>query len=125
MKDKSKLAAAAESLLRAMLDYRNSGLHINTLVAVHSEYAIPDVLRALAAFKPQDLASLLRAQLKESDIIVRSTAADLLGELPSSEENTRALAAAWPQASNDALNDAALSPRRSRQAKDRRGERID
>ncbi|HET7158366.1 MAG TPA: HEAT repeat domain-containing protein, partial [Burkholderiales bacterium] len=48
--NKSELAATAQSLLRALLDYRNSGLTINTLVAVHSEYAIPDVLRALAAF---------------------------------------------------------------------------
>jgi cyclophilin family peptidyl-prolyl cis-trans isomerase len=67
------------------------------------------VLRALAAYKPEDLATLLRAQLNESDIIVRSTAADLLGDLPPSEESTRALAAAWPQATKDDLNDAALS----------------
>jgi cyclophilin family peptidyl-prolyl cis-trans isomerase len=67
------------------------------------------VLRALAAFKPQDLATVARAQLSESDIIVRGTAADLLSDLPPSDENTRALAAAWPQAANDALNDAALS----------------
>ena len=107
--NKSELAATAQNLLRAMLDYRNSGLNINTLVAVHSEYAIPDVLRALAAFKPQDLASVARAQLNESDAIIRSTAADLLGDLPPSEENTRALVAAWPQAANDTLNDAALS----------------
>ena len=107
--NKAALAATAQSLLRAMLDYRNSGLTINTLVAVHSEYAIPDVLRALAAFKPQDLASVARAHLNDSDIIVRGTAADLLGDLPPSEENTRALAAAWPQTANDSLNDAALS----------------
>jgi len=107
--NKSELAATAQNLLRAMLDYRNSGLTINTLVAVHSEYAIPDVLRALAAFKPDDMASVARAQLNESDTIIRSTAADLLGDLPPSEENTRALIAAWPQAANDTLNDAALS----------------
>jgi cyclophilin family peptidyl-prolyl cis-trans isomerase/HEAT repeat protein len=107
--NKSALAATAENLLLAMLDYRNSGLNINTLVAVHSEYAIPDVLRALAAFKPQDLASITRAQLSESDVIIRGTAADLLGDLPPSGENTRALVAAWPQAANDTLNDAALS----------------
>jgi len=107
--NKAALAATAQSLLRAMLDYRNSGLTINTLVAVHSEYAIPDVLRSLAAFKPQDLASVLIAQLKESDVIIRGAAADLLGDLPPSDEITRALAAAWPQAANDTLNDAALS----------------
>ena len=109
VKNRSELATTAQSLLRAMLDYRNSGLTINTLVAVHSEYAIPDVLRALAAFKPADLATVARAQLNDSDVVVRGTAADLLGELPPSEENTRALAAAWPQAANDVLNDAALS----------------
>jgi len=109
VKNKAELARTAETLLRAMLDYRNSGLTINTLVAVHSEYAIPDVLRSLAAFKSEGLATLLRAQLNESDVIVRSTAADLLGDLPPSEETTRALAAAWPQATKDALNDAALS----------------
>jgi cyclophilin family peptidyl-prolyl cis-trans isomerase len=67
------------------------------------------VLRALAAFKPQDLASVAIGQLRESDVIIRGTAADLLGDLPPSEEITRALAAAWPQAANDTLNDAALS----------------
>ncbi|HET6978316.1 MAG TPA: peptidylprolyl isomerase [Pyrinomonadaceae bacterium] len=107
--NKSELAATAQTLLRAMLDYRNSGLTINTLVAVHSEYAIPDVLRALAAFKPADLGTVAQAQLKESDVIVRGTAADLLGDLPPSEEITHALAAAWPQTANDSLNDAALS----------------
>ena len=109
VENKAELANTAQTLLRALLDYRNSGLTINTLVAVHSEYAIPDVLRALAAFKPPDLATVTRAHLKESDVIVRGTAADLLGDLPPSEENTRALAAAWPQATNDTLNDAALS----------------
>jgi cyclophilin family peptidyl-prolyl cis-trans isomerase len=109
VRNKGELATAAQSLLRAMLDYRNSGLTINTLVAVHSEYAIPDVLRALAAFKPPDLGTVAQAQLKESDVIVRGTAADLLGDLPPSEEIMAALAAAWPQAANDVLNDAALS----------------
>src|ERR1044072_8236459 len=98
VKNKAELATAAQSLLRAMLDYRNSGLTINPLVAVHSEYAIPDVLRALAAFKPPDLASVAISQLKENDVIIRSTAADLLGDLPPSEENANALATAWPQA---------------------------
>ena len=107
--NKAEVATLAQLLLRAMLDYRNSGLTINTLVAVHSEYAIPDVLRALAAFKPQDIAAVASSQLKDSDVIVRGTAADLLGDLPPSEEITRALAAAWPQAANDTLNDAALS----------------
>jgi cyclophilin family peptidyl-prolyl cis-trans isomerase/HEAT repeat protein len=109
VKNKAELAATAQSLLRAMLDYRNSGLTINTLVAVHSEVAIPDVLNALAAFKPADMGTVAQAHLKESDVIIRGTAADLLADLPPSEEITRALGAAWPQASSDTLNDAALS----------------
>ena len=107
--NKAQLAAQAQALLRAMLDYRNSGLTINTLVAVHSEYAIPDVLRALAAFKPQDLGTVAQAQLKESDITIQEAAASILGDLSPSEENTRALAAAWPQAANNDSNDAALA----------------
>lgn len=107
--NKIHLADIAQTLLRAMLDYRNSGLNINTLVAVHSERAIPDVLRALAAFKPRDLADVARAHLKDSDVIVRGTAADLLGDLPPSEENSRALVEAWAGTATDTLNDAALS----------------
>ena len=107
--NKAELAAAAQALLRAMLDYRNSGLTINTLVAVHTEYAVPDVLRALAAFKPEDLGAVARAHLKESDITIQETAASILGDMPPSEENTSALVAAWPQAANAASNDAALA----------------
>ena len=108
--NKAQLADAAQTLLRAMLDYRNSGLTINTLVAVHSEYAIPDVLRALAAFKPKDMATVAQAHLKESDVTIQETAAGILDDLPPSEENTRALAAAWPEAAaNVSSNDAALA----------------
>ncbi len=109
VKNKPELASSAESLLRAMLNYRNSGVKVNTLVAVHSEYAVPDVLRALAAFKPKDLSELLVKHLDESDVIVRGTAADLLGDLPPSEQHTRALAAALARTPSDPLNDAALS----------------
>ncbi|HEY6046067.1 MAG TPA: peptidylprolyl isomerase, partial [Pyrinomonadaceae bacterium] len=109
-KDRIALVHAAEDLLRAMIDYRNSGLTINTLVAVHSEYAMPDVLHAFAKFKTKDLAEVLRAQLKESDVIVRGAAADLLGELPPDTSSETALIAALPVALSDKdLNDAALS----------------
>ena len=102
--------AQAEDLLRAMLDYRNSGINTNTLVAVHSEYAIPDVLQAYAAFKTKDLAEVARKHLKESDVVIRATAAGLLGDLPPDETNASALIAALPVALADAqLNDAALA----------------
>lgn len=108
--DNKRLRSQAQDILRAMLDYRNSGININTLVAVHSEYAIPDVLRAYAAFKPKDLAEVLVKHLKESDVIIRATAAELLGELPPGETNTQALVAALPVALADKeFDDAALA----------------
>ncbi len=108
-RDKAQWSEQAQDILRAMLDYRNSGITINTLVAVHSEYAIPDVLRALAAFKPKDLNSLLIAHLEETDVVVRATAAELLGELPPDELNTSALSKVLSLAIADKENDAALA----------------
>lgn len=107
--DSSQKAVAAD-LLHAMLDYRNSGIRINTLVAVHSEYAIPDVLQAYAAFKTTDLAEVARKHLNETDVIIRATAAGLLGELPPDETNSAALINALAVALADKqLNDAALA----------------
>ncbi|HEY2964316.1 MAG TPA: peptidylprolyl isomerase [Pyrinomonadaceae bacterium] len=94
---KPQLMTDAEARLRKMLAYRNS------------DSAMPDVLRALAALKPKDLQQVLIAHLQAPDVIVRGTAADLLGDLPPSTEITQALIAAWPRTTKDSLNDAALS----------------
>lgn len=107
--NKAELMQTTESYLRAMLDYKNSDVKINSLLPLHTEYGVPDVLRAYATHKPKDLFNVLRAHLEESDVIVRGTAADLLGDLAPSEEITRALIAALPRALKDDLNDAALS----------------
>src|SRR5258706_7851778 len=67
-------------------------------------------MRAYAAFKPDDLSARLKWQLKSSDVIVRATAAELLGELTADEANTLALIAALPVALRDRdLSDAALA----------------
>ncbi len=71
--------------------------------------AQPDVLRALASFKGNDLGEVLRKQLSSADVIVRATAAELLNDLPPDETNTRALAEALPAAMRDEMNDAALA----------------
>jgi cyclophilin family peptidyl-prolyl cis-trans isomerase/HEAT repeat protein len=72
--------------------------------------ALPDVMRAYAPFKPTDLAARIIGQLGNPDVIVRATAAELIGDHPSSETNTRALIAALPKALQDKdLNDAALA----------------
>ncbi|HSP62221.1 MAG TPA: HEAT repeat domain-containing protein, partial [Pyrinomonadaceae bacterium] len=72
--------------------------------------ALPDFLRAYSVLKPVDLATVLQKHLENHDVIVRATAAELIGEQPSSEANTRALVAALPIALRDKdLNDAALA----------------
>jgi cyclophilin family peptidyl-prolyl cis-trans isomerase/HEAT repeat protein len=106
VKNKAELAASAESHLRSLLEHRNTA---KVPANLHIEYAIPDVLRAFAAFKPKNLAQVLFKHLNDPDVIVRGTAADLLGDLPPSEENTRALISALSLTENDPLNDAALS----------------
>jgi cyclophilin family peptidyl-prolyl cis-trans isomerase/HEAT repeat protein len=105
---RKEFAVQAEALIRAMLDYDNGG--VKPKAGQHPEYAEPDLLRALAAFKPSDLAGVLRAHLNDSDAVVRSTAAELLGELPSDKTTSAALVAALPKALEDKqMNDAALS----------------
>jgi cyclophilin family peptidyl-prolyl cis-trans isomerase len=71
--------------------------------------ALPDVMRALAAFKPANLGELMRAKLSADDFIVRSTAADIIGDLEPDAASARALASALPRALAEKNNDAALS----------------
>jgi cyclophilin family peptidyl-prolyl cis-trans isomerase/HEAT repeat protein len=67
-------------------------------------------LQAYAAFKPPDMEGVLRDHLRQEDVIVRATAAELLGDQPPSEANTHALVSALPRALKDRdLNDAALA----------------
>jgi cyclophilin family peptidyl-prolyl cis-trans isomerase/HEAT repeat protein len=107
---KAEMAATAESTLRGMLLYRLSPAgKTKDFAAYKPEITASDVLRAFAAFKPKDLADVLLKHFDDPDVIVRGTAADLLGDLPPSEANTRALTAALPRTENDPLNDAALS----------------
>jgi cyclophilin family peptidyl-prolyl cis-trans isomerase/HEAT repeat protein len=72
--------------------------------------ALPDILQAYSSFKPADISELARSQLGVSDVILRSTAAEILGNQPPNEANTKALAEALPRALRDRdLNDAALA----------------
>lgn len=92
------LQADAQITLRSWLDDPNLPAQ-----------ATPDVLRALAAFKANDLAPVLRKQMSAKDVIVRATAAELLGELQPDEATARVLAESLPVAARDELNDAVLS----------------
>jgi cyclophilin family peptidyl-prolyl cis-trans isomerase/HEAT repeat protein len=74
------------------------------------ELAVPDFLRAYAVVKPGDLEDILRQRLKDHDVIVRATSAELLAEQPPNEANAKVLIAALPAALRDQdLNDAALA----------------
>ena len=108
--NKAELAAIAESTLRGMLLYRLSPpSKASDFVPKNSEITASDVLRAFAAFKPKDLGEILLKHLNDPDVIVRGTAAELLGELPPSEQKTQALIAAFLRSAKDPLNDATLS----------------
>jgi cyclophilin family peptidyl-prolyl cis-trans isomerase/HEAT repeat protein len=72
--------------------------------------AVPNILNAYAVFKPKDLAEVLTDHLTHPDVIVRATAAELLGELPPDEANGRAfIRALFPALRDKELNDAALA----------------
>jgi cyclophilin family peptidyl-prolyl cis-trans isomerase/HEAT repeat protein len=102
----NELKDRAVWILRDLLDNNSGSLAVNK--DFHA-YAIPDALRSIARFKPDDLGALALRYLSHEDVVVRSTAADLIGDLPPSEANTRALTSAFAKTKNDRLNDAALS----------------
>jgi cyclophilin family peptidyl-prolyl cis-trans isomerase/HEAT repeat protein len=91
--------AAAEAALRFLREHLPSAPPL----------ALPELLRALAAFKPPDLRSVLLAHLRHQDVIVRAATAELLAETPADDEARRALVEALVFALKDSENDAALA----------------
>jgi cyclophilin family peptidyl-prolyl cis-trans isomerase len=73
-----------------------------------SAQALPDILRAAAKLKVENLSLILRERLSHPDVIVRSTAASLLSESPA-DKDLPALIDALAQAKNDPANDARLA----------------
>jgi cyclophilin family peptidyl-prolyl cis-trans isomerase/HEAT repeat protein len=72
--------------------------------------ALPDILNALSAAKAEGLLGILLDHLKAEDLIVRTTAANLLGELGDSGERVvQALEAAYKAARADKMNDARVA----------------
>jgi cyclophilin family peptidyl-prolyl cis-trans isomerase/HEAT repeat protein len=72
--------------------------------------AIPDVLQAYGSYKMADTDQLARKYLLSNDVIVRATAAEVIGNQTPGETNTRALIDALPRALRDTdSNDAALA----------------
>jgi cyclophilin family peptidyl-prolyl cis-trans isomerase/HEAT repeat protein len=71
--------------------------------------AAPDVLRAYARFFTDDLDEILRIALKNKDVQIRTTAASLLGERPTTGANVAAIRDAFFAAKGDRDNDAQLA----------------
>jgi cyclophilin family peptidyl-prolyl cis-trans isomerase/HEAT repeat protein len=72
--------------------------------------AVPDVIQAYAGYKPANLDEIARKYLESADVVIRSTAAEVIGGQAPSEANARALIEALPRALRDKdLDDAALS----------------
>ncbi len=92
------LKVGAQTILRSLLDDPHA-----------PAVSLPEVLRALAAFKPNDLSELLRRHINDRDVMVRATVAELLGDAAPDEANARSLAASLPIAMRDEMNDAALA----------------
>lgn len=73
--------------------------------------AMPELLRAMAAFKPDNLGEILRAYLANADPFLRAAAAELIAEQPKSMENIDALKTAFAKSllSDKQDNDAQLA----------------
>jgi cyclophilin family peptidyl-prolyl cis-trans isomerase len=94
-----ELAASEDKDIKAQARKKLDGVFEFTRTDGHLSYiAVPDQLRALAAFKPENLGETLREYVKHDDLFVRATAADLLSELPASKQNVEALKNAFDRA---------------------------
>ena len=72
--------------------------------------ALPEILKALLSAKADGILNILIQHLKNEDVIVRTTAANLLGELGDSGETVvQALTAAYKAARADKVNDARVA----------------
>jgi hypothetical protein len=72
---------------------------------------IPDFLRSYAEFNSSDLSRFLVENLKNKDIFIRATAAELLGEQTAAKENIEALKTAFAESlkTDKNYNDAQLA----------------
>lgn len=72
--------------------------------------AMPDLMRALAALKPDNLQEIMRGMLTNDDVFIRAAAAEILADLPANKANVDALNKAWSKSfiMDKVYNDAVL-----------------
>jgi cyclophilin family peptidyl-prolyl cis-trans isomerase/HEAT repeat protein len=62
----------------------------------NARMAIPDLIRAFAAFKSENTSGILRSMIEiEEDVFIRAAIAEVLGDQPTSKENIEALEKAF------------------------------
>jgi cyclophilin family peptidyl-prolyl cis-trans isomerase/HEAT repeat protein len=88
-----RLKGWASAIVRKVVKNMNSPSSHELWIA----RAFPDFLRAFAKYQTDDLSEILRASLGNSDVFVRATAAELLGEQTPSRENIQALKIAFTE----------------------------
>jgi cyclophilin family peptidyl-prolyl cis-trans isomerase/HEAT repeat protein len=106
--NRAALITQGESLVGRLLAANDAQIAPNTK-SEQAALSLPEILRSFAAFKTQNVSEVLRKHMTFKDVIIRATAADLLGELPPEKTNEQVLIESFPLALTDELNDAALS----------------
>ena len=83
--------------LKSLLDEGLGRRNTNRFTDAKMNYAIPELLRAYTGFKANDTDKYLRDYVNHKDLILRATAAELLGEQTATKENVEALKTAFAQ----------------------------
>jgi len=94
LEEKNSLRSKAKNILIKSLEFDEKGEF-----GIHFDVrSVPDELRAFSKFKSKNTEEILRSFLDYKDIFVRATAAELLGEQPTTKENVETLKTAFIQA---------------------------
>jgi cyclophilin family peptidyl-prolyl cis-trans isomerase/HEAT repeat protein len=107
IQNKNKLKKETEEFARnALKEFIEKRLNEKSVLMT-----LPDLLTSFAKFKTDDLDTILREYLEHKDIFIRTTAAQLLGEQKSTEENINALQDAFAKSleTDRDYNDAQLA----------------
>lgn len=91
-----KLKPQAGEKLRAFVAGMGAGVKVNDQAKFMM--AMPDLMNAMAAFRPDNLDDILRGHLENPDVSLRAAAAGLLANRPKTEANYEALKAAFIKA---------------------------
>lgn len=107
----AEVAATDNKDLKAAARLRLNGIMLSNKNAGKGAYiAVPDEIRALAAFKPDHIAMPLREYLAHEDVFIRAAAVEVIADQPVSKENVEALNKAFNKAfiSDNTDNDALM-----------------